>query len=260
MTAAGHRGYGELAAAYTLHALDPADEQRFLTHAASCPACQQLITGFTAVTAALADTAPPAQPSPQLAQRILAATQPGSDPAVAGAPAAQLTTEPEAGLPPGVVRLRRGPGRRTRWLTAAAAAVIVIAGGTWGGLAATSGSAPAPLAMCARPHHCSEVTLVAAKSHQVAGKVVVAGHQVWMVPTAMAANPAGEIYVLWQITGARAPVAVGSFDVRPGGHAPIQIGGLTAPFSGTKTFAVSLEHGKTIPAAPSAVLAQGQVS
>lgn len=270
MTWAEHTDFDELAAGYALNALEPADEQRFLRHAADCPDCERVMAEFFEVAAALAETAPQAEPSEQLGLRILAATRPDPDHRPAAAPAAApqpegepqtgAQTGPQTGLPTGVVRLRPKRSRRLQWMTAAAAAVVIAAGGIWGGLAATSGNSPAPLAMCAQPHSCSEVTLVAGQAHQVAGKVVVTDHEAWMLPTDMTANPAGQIYVLWQITGTRTPLAVGSFDVKAGGHAPIKIGGLAAPYSGTVAFAVSLEHGKTIPPAPSDEVAQGQVS
>jgi anti-sigma-K factor RskA len=275
---AGHTDFDELAAGYALNALEPADEQRFLRHAADCPDCQQTMAEFSAVAAALAETAPPAEPSEQLGLRILAATRPDQHTATRpGMPLADgpETGEPEAGelasgqlasgqpeaeLPPGVTRLRPRGTRRQRWL-AAAAAVVIAAGGVWGGLAATSGGPPAPLAMCQQqPHTCSEVTLVTPKGHQTAGKVVVVDGEVWMQPTDMSANPANEIYVLWQITGSRTPRAIGSFDVKAGIAAPIKIGGLAAPYTGTWAFAVSLEHGRTIPATPSGEVALGQVS
>ena len=84
--------------------------------------------------------------------------------------------------------------------------------------------------------------------------------EVWMQPTDMSANPADEIYVLWHITESHTPLAVGSFDVKAGVATPIKIGGLAAPYAGTSAFAVSLEHGRTIPAAPSGEVALGQVS
>jgi anti-sigma-K factor RskA len=262
---AEHTEFDELAAGHALDALEPADEHRFLRHAADCPDCQQTVAEFRAVAGALAETAPPAEPSEQLGLRILAATRPSRD--TEGRQATTLAGEPEpgepeAGLPPGVTRLRARQvrrGRRQRWL-AAAAAVVIAAGGVWGGLSATSGNAPAPLAMCQQPHKCSEVTLVTPKGHQAAAKVVVLDGQVWMQPTDMSANPAGEIYVLWQITGTHSPLAVGSFDVKTGVATPIKIGGLAAPYSGTSAFAVSLEHGRIIPPAPSGELAVGQVS
>lgn len=152
--------------------------------------------------------------------------------------------------------------RRWKRATAIAAALVLIAGGgVWAGLAETAGSPSAPLAICAQPHKCSEVTLVSAATHQVAAKVVVLNGEVWMVPADMAANnPIDQIYVLWQITGAHTPRAVGSFDVKTGAQAPIEIGALAAPYSGTWAFAVSLEHGTTIPATPSRAVALGQVS
>jgi hypothetical protein len=63
--------------------------------------------------------------------------------------------------------------------------------------------------------------------------------------------------VLWQITGAGGPLAVGSFDVR-GGHRAV--GDLAAPYASTRAFAVSLVHGRVIPARPSRPVTQGQVT
>lgn len=318
----GHGEFRELAAGYALNALDPADEERFLQHAAACPDCLEQIAQFQEVAAALAETAPTAEPGSDLGNRILAATQHGpagsgrtdtrpaqTEPTDAGSaqsepggtrpadtapeqagsadtgppPAGPKPTGPPPAGPTGtgptgtgptgteptgtepaeagtgtVVPLR--PRQRLRRGVVAAAAVLVAVGGIWGGLAATSGGAPAPLAACSRPHACSEVPLVATDTHRVAAKVVVLGHEVWMLPGVMTANPKDEIYVLWQVAGSGAPRAVGSFSVLTGSHAPIRVGGLTAPYLGTKAFAVSLEHGRTIPAAPSNMLAVGRVS
>jgi len=165
-----------------------------------------------------------------------------------------------------VVPLRRGtdrdrPGRRwQKPALAAAAAVLIAAGGTWAGLAATSGGPSHPLAACTQPHACPQVTLTSAATHQTAAKVVIDGGVAWMEPSAMQANPADEIYVLWQVTGAPVPLAVGSFDVRAGATSPIKIGTLPAPYHGTQAFAVSLEHGRTIPPRPSTPVAAGKVS
>ena len=60
--------------------------------------------------------------------------------------------------------------------------------------------------------------------------------------------------------GAHVPLAVGSFDVRGHAGTPIRIGKLAVPYRGTLAFAVSLEHGRTIPAKPSHLVAIGQVS
>ncbi|HEY2443363.1 MAG TPA: hypothetical protein VGI31_09535, partial [Streptosporangiaceae bacterium] len=65
---------------------------------------------------------------------------------------------------------------------------------------------------------------------------------------------ADQIYVLWQIIGKLPPRAIGSFDVHSGSTAAIKIGKLSAPYRGT-VFAVSLEHGRKIPPAPTVVVA-----
>jgi anti-sigma-K factor RskA len=284
----GHGPFEELAAGYALDALEPADEQRFLRHARECRACAQALAGFREVAAALAETAPPAEPRPQLADRILAAAladldpgyrpaaasadsappagfpPPAATPAVPGAsdhatPGDPAAATPGDALPPGVVPLRPRARRWLRPASAAAAAALIAGGGIWGGLAATSSGSQRPAA-CAHPQACPQVTLIAEGTHRVAATLLIRGGKVWMKPARMAANPAGDIYVLWQITGSHRPLAVGSFDVRPGAHAQVRIGALAASYHGTLAFAVSLEHGRTIPAAPSRVLATGQVS
>ena len=69
-----------------------------------------------------------------------------------------------------------------------------------------------------------------------------------------------QVYVLWQITGKHTPLAIGSFDVGRHSAAPIRIGKLAVPYRSTWAFAVSIEHGRTIPASPSRPVALGQVS
>jgi hypothetical protein len=105
------------------------------------------------------------------------------------------------------------------------------------------------------------IALAAAGTHRPVARLMVEKTIAWIVPSAMKANDtADQIYVLWQITGSPRPLAVGSFDVRPGAHARVRIGALAAPYHGTRAFAVSLEPGRTIPAAPSRVLAIGPVA
>jgi anti-sigma-K factor RskA len=286
-----HTVFDELAAGYVLHALEPADEQRFLRHAGQCARCQQTVAEFRMVAGALAETAPPAEPSARLGERIMAAAradlaEPGhsaappadsgrTDAGTAGddgtAPddeaAADQGTAPPGGPTPGrVVPLRRRASRGTsgrQWqkpAAAAAAAVLIAVGGIWAGLAATSGGPPQSLAACAHPHACPQVTLTSSVTHQTAARVVVNDGVAWMEPSAMQANPADEIYVLWQVTGASVPLAVGSFDVKAGTTSPIKIGALPAPYRATQAFAVSLEHGREIPPRPSTPVAAGKVS
>ena len=265
--ASGHGLFEELAAGYALDALEPDDEQLFLEHARSCPQCGPALAAYREVAVVLADTAPPAEPSAQLGERILAMARAEADPARRSAPAAEppgqqgqqgQQEDQHAKLPPGVHRL---PSRH-RWLrpaSIAAAAVLIAGGGIWGGLAATS-SSPRPPAFCA--HGCSEIVLTAKGTHQVAGKVFVRQQSVWMDPTDMKPDDtADQIYVLWQITSSsKAPLAVGSFDVKSGVSGPVQVGSLAAAYHGTVAFAVSLEHGRSIPPSPTLVTASGPVT
>lgn len=260
-----HARFDELAAGYALHALEPDEESQFRTHARHCPLCQQALAGYADVAAALAETAPPAEPSPELGPRILAvalARDPGHDRAdtrAADQGAARRGTRPAKDAR--VVPLRRHP--RPRWLkpAAAAAAAALIAGGTWAGLAASQGnSAPPPLAACGHPGACPEVPLTGTAAHQTTARVIITAGSAWLLASGLPANDAkSQIYVLWQITAAHAPLPVGSFDIRSGARQPIKVGQLAASYNGTKAFAVSLEHGRVIPASPSHVVAQGQL-
>ena len=268
-----HAQFDELAAGYALHALEPDEELRFLRHAGQCGRCAAALADYAEVAAALAGTAPAAEPSPELAARIMAAVadempragQPASRPDAAGqasqgAAASPLPASPLPASPlPGP--WWRQPRARRLKLAAAAAAVVIAGAGVWGGLAATGGgTAQRPLAGCVRARQCSEVVLTDA-AHQRDATVIISGGSVWLQPASLAADHAPrQVYVLWQITGRHIPLAVGSFDVRPGAQAPIRIGALAAPYHGTWAFAVSLEHGRTIPASPSRPVALGQVS
>jgi anti-sigma-K factor RskA len=165
--------------------------------------------------------------------------------------------------PPGrVIPLARRPV--PRWLrpaAAAAAAVVVIGGGIWAGLAATATHPPSAPSSCAHQTACAEVPVISSATHQQAAKVLVVHGTVYLVPTRMQPdNRASQIYVLWQIPKGHAPLALGSFDVRAGPNAAVKIGALVAPYNRTAAFAISLEHGRKIPPAPTKVVAIGLIT
>ena len=258
----GHGRFDELAAGYAVHALDSDEVLLFVRHARQCGRCQRALADYADVTAAMAELAPAAEPSPELAERIIAVATGdlvSGDPRAIRSSSAPSPDEPRNRPSPRVLPLRRHRQRLVRAAAAAAAAAVIIGGGVWGGLAATSGGGTS-LAGCVRSHRCAEVVLTAAATHRAAAKVIVRDGVAYMEPTAMSANPGDEIYVLWQLTGAHTPLAVGSFDIKPGMHGPVRIGGLAAPYRSTWAFAVSLEHGRAIPPKPSHPVALGQVS
>jgi RNA polymerase sigma factor (sigma-70 family) len=163
------------------------------------------------------------------------------------------------GVPLGTVKTRMFTGmRRLRVVLAPLAAVLIAAGAIW---SAVSGGGPArPAAGCARARTCREVLLTRAGSTAAAAEVIVTGRTVWLRPAGLPAdNTARQVYVLWQVSAGHAPVAVGAFDVGRHGRALLRIGSLTQPYGGTRAFAVSIEPGRVIPAAPSHPVAQGRV-
>jgi anti-sigma-K factor RskA len=253
-----HARYDELTAGYALDALDPRDEADFAAHLPGCARCQDAVGRFTEITAALADAAPDAEPSPALGERIMAAV--AREPAQVPVPGSGSGSGPAERPVP--LHRRRRPVRVIA-ASVAAAAALIAGGVTVAGLQGGDGGSPQPPAAgCAQAKTCREITLTDAKSRAPAARLIVADGTVWLVPTGLAAdNTAQQVYVLWQITGGHTPLAVGSFDVRGrlrGGH-PIRVGALAVPYSGTWAFAVSLEHGRTIPATPSHPVALGQV-
>jgi len=266
-----HAHFDELAAGYALHSLDPDDERDFLGHAGQCARCQQSLAEYAEVAAALAEIAPAAEPGQQLGDRIMAAAlgggtrsgTRGSGDVPASDRAGPGGGDRPAGQPPAEViglRERRRPPRRLQ-LAAAAAAVLIAGGGIWAGLSSGAGAPLPPTAGCVQARQCYQVQLTDATARGAVARVIVTGGSVWLMPSGLAPDDAArQIYVLWQITGARVPLAVGSFDVRRDAGGPLLIGRLAAPYRGTLAFAVSLEHGRTIPAAPSGVVALGQVS
>jgi hypothetical protein len=285
VTGAGseHAPFEELAAGHALHALDPRDEQRFLSHLADCSRCQAAVGDYTEVAAALSENWSAAEPGPQLGHRIMAAiaSEPQRPaPARSTSPSAAAAS-PDPAAPPGAPPGGRGEGlvtdlsarrsrhRRPRSRTAAiagaAAAAVIGAGAVWGGLAASSGGGSGPgggpaAASCVSAHGCHDVVLTSATTHAPVARVVIRGGVAWLIPSRLAADdPTRQVYVLWQINGARQPLAVGSFDVRGHRNTPVRIGGLGLAWRATSAFAVSLEPGRTIPAKPSRTIALGLV-
>jgi anti-sigma-K factor RskA len=118
-----------LVAPYALDALDETEERSFEQHLALCERCRRELAGLREAAAALAYSAPVAQPPPELKERILAQAR------------AERTN---------VVSLKR----RRNWtaplgIAAAAAAALAIGFGIWG--ATRSGGQDAFARVLSRP-------------------------------------------------------------------------------------------------------------
>jgi anti-sigma-K factor RskA len=245
-----HTAFDQLAAGFAIHALEPADEQRFREHLTRCAACADSLMQYQAALGGVAGLAEPVNPPAHLRDRIRAAA--AAEPRQPTATAAVSS----------VTQLASRRGRPRGWWIAAAAAAVVAAVVGVVVSATTSGTrTESPLAACAATAGCHRIVLTDSATHRAAAVVVVRGDVAYLQADGLPAdNPTASIYVLWQITGQHTPLPVASFDVRAGVNHPIRVGTLAAPYADTSAFAVSLEPGRTIPAAPSHPVAVGSAT
>jgi len=247
---APHQQFEELAAGHALHALEPGDEQVFLTHLEHCAECQRSLADFSEVAAAMAISSadePHVAPPPQVWERLRVQVQ-----------------EDHAGA---VVPI----GSRRRWLPSremvmgAAAALVLVTVGIAGWRLATSGSSTpsvqSAVSDCRHASDCHVVQLSSAAHQPESTYLLVRGREVRVATSALPPlDAAHETYVLWQLPHAGRPAGVVAFEVPPGGTATFARSALPLPYSETAGFAVSREQGTTIPAGPSTPVAAGAVS
>ncbi len=238
-----HEQWEELAAAHALGSLEPEDEQRFEAHLLTCRECAAVQADTEAVMAELATTADQVAPPPELKARLMAAIHEESDDqprmAVISSPD-QLDSH----------RQRKGGRLADTWVRLAAAACVVllavVAGGLWT-LNRPANQEPRFVALHGDTQNTATVELI--------------GDKAWVIPTALPANDAATSrYVLWAVPSEGDPVAVGGFDVQAGSAAVLPIGRVSPSPASIKAFAVSKEPGRTVPAKPSTVVAQGNVT
>ncbi|HSL08497.1 MAG TPA: anti-sigma factor [Pseudonocardiaceae bacterium] len=244
----------ELAVGWALHALEPAEESLFAAHMPDCLICTGIVAETEHVCATLGLSVPEVAPSADLEQRVLAVT---IDQRVA----------PVVPLPPPTQPARHAtkPSWPAAGLLAAVAALVLIAAiGVLGvrvmQLSDEHNQAKRQVTeMSEVIHRAADPAVVrvplVAKNGGGVGMVLAGRDGVAVVATRLPSNRAADqIYVLWGLSD-RPPTALAAFDVAP--EAP----GLHAvPSTGEFTgYAVSLEPGRRIPAAPTVVLASGQV-
>ena len=247
----------ELAVGWALHALEPAEESLLAAHMPGCPTCTNTVAETEWVGATLGLSVPEAIPSAELEQRVLAVTIDRRE-----APVIPLA------LPMHPAPHTTKPSRPGSRLLAAAAAVVLVAavvvlgvrvvqlGGERNQAARQVTEISEAIRRAADPA-AVRVPLIANDDRAV-GMVLASRDSVAVIATRLPSNRmTDQIYVLWGLSNGT-PTALAAFDVAPNVpwlHAVPSTKG-TGEFTG---YAVSLEAGRRTPAAPTDVVAKGQV-
>jgi anti-sigma-K factor RskA len=225
----------ELACLHALGALTPEEARAFEEQLRRDPELQKLCRELQDVTAGLARNVTAAAPSPQLKERILAAT--------AGSARENIVPLPQT-------RDERKPA--FTWIPwALAASFAILAGALW----FNSNIGPQPgvqVAMLAPPptdasSKASGVSLWDAAKKE--GTLVVQN---------LAPVPAGKDYQLWVIEKGKAPVDAGVFSVDEKGTAHIRFKP-KAEVAAAATFAITLERKGGVPAPEGTMMLVGNV-
>ena len=263
------------AVGWALNALEPDEEQAMRTHLPGCRSCRDMVRETELVMGQLATSVEPVDPPGRLRDSILA--QAARTPQLGREKTLAPTRQPglmvsDAEVPSNdrpVTREQRQPHRR-RLSERLVAAVAVVAVFGVGGLAvytaqvqqqrdaqvAQSKSLADLVAQLDRPG-ISHAMLSTDAGRSLAAVVVTASDRT-VVTTGLSPNDRnGTIYVLWGL-GAGNPCPLGSFDVTAPGS---DVQGFGGPAGGPafSSYAISLEPGRAMPAAPTAVVAHGAV-
>ena len=242
-----HLPWSELAAGHALSCLDAPADARYLAHAKDCEQCQQIESELSAVVAELAFAATALQPPPSLKASIMeAVVKDAGQPAVVDRPVFLAGRRSRR-------TARRGLPNPVR--AAAAAVVVLVVVGTGIFIRVNSHSSVSVADRCAKVK-CLTAQLTA--SGRAVATVMVLDGTAWVDAPGLPATPVDSSYVLWRIRDGK-PVAVAAFRSTPT-EGPVKAGPVSVPVAQVSGLAISQEHGKVAPAAPSDVLAQGVVS
>ncbi len=288
--------HAEDAVGWTLHALEPADEEALNEHLPTCPVCQNLVRQTQDAVWALVATSeqvePPARLRSALARGVAVTPQlpvdarerqwgAGGDPAdVSEDPAALWATSapvvgprhavPPPAAPAGASGPRWAQGRRRLVAVAATVAVALVGVGAvavelvervrtgeQSALAAPSPQVNRILSDLDRAG--VEHAVLHAPNGQVLAAVAVFPGQRQVMPIGLPANEADRsVYVLWGL-GDGPPTPVGSFDVDVPSETMLPVGSAAGPRRYAE-YAISIENGRSVPLSPGSVVASGQVA
>jgi anti-sigma-K factor RskA len=268
-----HAAWDELAAGYSLHALEPADEQAFVDHLRQCADCERTLDQHQQVAARLADLCDEEQPPSELWTAIHGSLQvqpaPAAAPPLRAVPTPDERTRPEPS-PDEPTRPEPSPdeavpagstGRtpllhRLRSPLAAAAAVVVAAAvgvGSWQAVERTGGSAAnvqTLTSQCQADHDCDVVAMTAHGKRRAV--FLVRGQHARLLTPGLSKLSGDQTYVLWQLSRGGSPTGVAAFS--SSGSQPQSVS-LPVPTADTSVYGVSKEHGHQIPSTPSKMVA-----
>jgi len=226
----------ELAGAFVLGALEPAEEAVVRAHLDTCADAHAEIEELGGVLPALAESVPVVEPPAGLKARIMAAA--AADLAARGAadapgPAASATAAPTA-FPSADVRSARGRRASTgSWILRIAAVVAIVALGGWNLLLRNQldtaqsyeQSVAAVIDVAGQPG--SLTVILTADGGTGSGLAAVSSTgQVTLAMQDLAATSGSTVYEAWVIGGDGKPVPLGSFTVGQSGTASFTAGGL----------------------------------
>jgi hypothetical protein len=256
-----HVRFEELAAGHALHALEPEDEQAFVTHAVGCARCERDLAEHEATLAQLAHAAEPAEPPASLLEGIRAGV-------LASGRAASFPAAP-APVQLDDLRRRRDArrlGRAGVWTGLAAAFALVVSLAVWNTSLQQdrdeqdAWSTRMAAAVSQLRDEATDAVPLSSEDGEVVAVALVRGEEMSLVVDGLPVNPDGTIYVLWGESRSGDRRAVGAFDVTSEGLDVLDRMQVQASVSDVTRFMVTHEQGEQAPPIPTLpVLASGDV-
>jgi hypothetical protein len=239
--------YRENAAGLALSALEPAEEVALRDHLPHCPVCRVALRDAEAVVGLLGTTPAPQQPPPALRHRLLS----------------EISQTPQRlATPPPSTSDARGfePVTHRRWsrtLLAVAAAIVLVLGAATTVLGIQAANRPPTQAGVLADPAAHKILLADGTGHAVA-QLVTGKAEAVVIPLGLPPNGPDQTYVFWGVANGK-PLALTTFDVAPGSVGPQPLRWPVIA-DGLTRFAISLEPGRTMPAAPTDVIATGAIA
>jgi anti-sigma factor RsiW len=259
----------ELAAAYVLGALEPAEEAAVRNHLATCAESHAEFEALGGVVPSLVelDEFELVEPPASLGARIMAAAAAdlAEHPRDATAPAAApQAAAPPTSFPTATERAERTERRdraragRLDWVLRIAAVVAIVAVGAWGlnlqrqlDQAQRFDRAVAAVIQAGGQPGAKSVVLKSGEGATASGIAAVAADgSVVLAMRDLAATSESQVYEAWVIVGTQAPVAVGGFTVDSGGTAAFTTRPATTPPGAVIALTLESHEGNTAPTLP----------